>query len=139
MPLPSGGDELVRTPSGDPYFQPDARSYPQREFQQEIRRELIRHRAGAKDARVPKPCFKDDDDPNALYDAHHAHPLFLGGAESTDNLCALRTDKHQQAHRELNNQNQMRDQDGTWIACRVCEGILTRHPGGQEYDIEGRK
>ncbi len=132
LPLPSDRRPLVRTPSGDEYIEPDKRSKPQKELQEAIR--------AARDRGVPppSPCFKNDAEVNAPYDAHHIHPLYLGGAEDSVNLCALRADYHQEGHPELNDQKAMLAH-ATWIACRICSGYLPSHPAQQEYEIAGRK
>jgi hypothetical protein len=123
---------LIRTPSGDDNLEPDHRSKPQRDLNKEIRE----HRD--KGLPPPRPCFDDDVEPNKSYDAHHRHPLFLGGAEDTVNLCALDTDYHTRGHRELYHQEDMLN-DAIWIACKVCEGNLRRHPAQQSYESTGRK
>jgi hypothetical protein len=132
LPLPSDRRPLVRTPSGDEYIEPERRSRPQREMQEEI------NDARARGLPPPRPCFRNDAEPNAPYDAHHIHPLYLGGAEDPINLCALRADYHQRGHPELNNQTEMLD-DPVWIACQICDGYLPHHPALQEYEIAGRK
>ena len=139
MPLPGGQRPLVRTPSGDDYIEPDKRSKPQRDLQKEIEKQRDRHRSGKPGAYVPRPCFANDADPNAPYDAHHIHPLYLGGAEDEINLCALRTDYHQRAHPALNNQKMMLNTNAVWISCKVCSGHLPDHLALQEYYIDGKK
>jgi len=132
LPLPAERRPLVRTPQGDWNLSPDQRSQPQRDLQREI------EEARKRNVPPPRPCFRHDAEPNAPYDAHHIHPLFLGGAEDEKNLCALRADYHQKGHPRLYNQHEMLS-DAVWLACRICEGNLRRHPGGQEYYISGRK
>ena len=132
LPLPSERRPLVRTPSGDDNLEPDRRSAPQRRMQEEINRNR------ADNIPPPRPCFASEADPNAPYDAHHIHPLYLGGAEDDINLCALLTDRHQAGHPQLHNQSPMLDHP-VWVACKICEGYLPRHPGSQAYVIEGRK
>jgi len=132
MPAPSDRRPLVRTPSGDEYIEPEKRSKPQKELQEAI------NDARKRGVPPPSPCFSDDAEPNAPYDAHHIHPLYLGGAEDATNLCALRADYHQQGHPQLNNQTAMLG-NAIWVACRVCNGHLPSHPALQEYEITGRK
>jgi hypothetical protein len=132
LPLPRSNRPLVRTPSGDPYIEPEARTGVQEELQRYIRR--------ARQNGVPPPalCNQDEGSPNAPYDAHHIHPLFLGGAEDWVNVCALRADYHQEGHPQLYNQHAMLNHP-VWIACKICEGNLRNHPAQQEYEIEGTK
>jgi hypothetical protein len=137
MPPPSPQRPLVRTPSGDAYIEPDKRSKPQSDLQKEINEQRERHRSGKPGAYVPRPCFKSDADPNDLYDAHHMHPLYLGGAEDEINLCALRRDYHQRAHPMLNNQKLMFSTHPVWINCKVCSPHLPDHLALQEYEIFG--
>jgi hypothetical protein len=132
LPLPRSSRPLVRTPSGDPYIEPEARSGVQEELQRHIRRARAERRL------PPNLCNQDDAMPNAPYDAHHMHPLFLGGAEDWVNVCALRADYHQDGHPLLYDQRDMLEHP-VWIACKVCQGNLRRHPALQEYEIEGRK
>jgi len=84
----------------------------------------------------PRPCFEDDAEPNAPYDAHHAHPLYLGGEDADYNLCALRADRHQKGHPRLDNQSGHLDE---YMECRICSPLLSRHPVGQTYEITGEK
>jgi hypothetical protein len=138
LPLPRDSRPLVRTPSGDWNLEPEATSTPQRNLQQEINAALERFRGGDRGAEVPRPCSDTDTDPNAPHDAHHIHPLFLGGAEDEINLCALAADMHQLGHPLLYNQHLMLAHP-TWIACRECRGNLRNQPGEQHYYIEGEK
>jgi hypothetical protein len=135
MPPPGQQRPLVRTPSNDDYIEPDRRSQPQRKLQQEISEQRDRHRSGKPGAYVPRPCFKNDADPNDVFDAHHMHPLYLGGAEDEINLCSLRTDLHQRAHPALNDQKVMFTTDPTWIHCKVCSAHLPDHLALQQYEI----
>jgi hypothetical protein len=72
-------------------------------------------------------------------DAHHLHPLYLGGAEGSDNLGAVEFNRHRLGHKLLNDQTEMFETDPTWLHCReqkmVCSPFLTRHPVGQEYEV----
>ena len=74
--------------------------------------------------------------PTEPVDAHHVHPLYLGGEDAPENLSAVEFNRHRLGHRLLNNQALMFETDPTWIRCRVCSPLLTRHPVGQEYEIE---
>jgi hypothetical protein len=123
-------------PSKDEYISPDKRSGPQRKLQEAIKNALDRHRRGEPGVEVPRPCFKDDADPNDLYDAHHKKPLYLGGAEDDVNLCALRTDLHKAAHPRLNNQKDMLSHP-VWIACRICSGQLPDIPVNKSTKSKG--
>jgi hypothetical protein len=138
LPLPPEKRPLIRTPSGDWNLEPEKRSKPQRDLQKAINAAQERFRGGDRSAKVPRPCSDTDTDTNAPHDAHHIHPLFLGGAEDEINLCALVTDKHQEGHQQLYNQHLMLSHP-TWIACKVCDGNLRNHPAGQEYEIEEEK
>jgi hypothetical protein len=129
---------LERTKTGDPYRSPDKRSIPQRRLQQRITAAWERFQAGDRSAQVPEPCSDTDTDPNARHEAHHIHPLFLGGHDDDVNLCALAREAHRLGYLQLYNQQDMLLHP-VWIACRVCEGNLRKHPGQQEYDIEGEK
>jgi hypothetical protein len=84
----------------------------------------------------PEPCFPEDVDPSEFYDAHHIHPLYLGGIDEPTNLCALNRDKHRAGHPQLDNQIEHLDE---YLACRVCSPFLTEHPQLQEYAIVGEK
>lgn len=132
LPLPGSGRALMRTPSGDHNLPPEARSAPQRMLQGQIKL--------AREHNVPPPmlCIQKEVLENAPYDAHHRHPLFIGGAEDEVNLCSLRTDFHQDGHPALYNQRDMLA-DSVWMAYRMCEGDMRRHPAGQKYVIQDRK
>jgi hypothetical protein len=67
-------------------------------------------------------------------DAHHTHPLYLGAEEAPYNLAAIEFNRHRLGHKLLNNQMYMFETDPTWINCRVCSPLLTKHPKGQEYE-----
>jgi hypothetical protein len=132
LPRPSERFPLIRTKSGDPNIEPDHRSKPQNDMQKEIKQ-------ARQKGVLPEPlCFEHDVEPNTPFDAHHIHPLFLGGREDQVNLCALRSDWHQKGHPRLLNQQDMLN-DPTWIANKVCEGNLRNHPAEQEYKIGGSK
>jgi hypothetical protein len=88
-------------------------------------------RAGA---RVPQPCdVNRDNDPNGIYDAHHIIPIYLGGVDSRENLCALETELHQKGHPKLDNQLAHLFE---YEQCGYCTASLSRHCADQEYDIE---
>jgi hypothetical protein len=84
----------------------------------------------------PQPCFANHAEPNAPYDAHHVHPLYLNGEEAEWNLCALHADLHQHGHPSLNNQTEHLEE---YRECGVCSGYLSHHPVGQEYYIIATK
>ena len=137
LPKPSGED-LERTKSGDPYREPAKRSGKQKTLASKIKSEHTRFQNGERDAVVPQPCSYRDKDPNELHDAHHIHPLFLGGEEDESNLCALQIDVHRLGHIQLYDQRPMLSHQ-PWITCKICEGNLRNHPGQQEYYIDGEK
>jgi hypothetical protein len=130
LPEPNSPRSLIRTPAGDRVWEGIDRGPEQRRFAQEIA--ANRHRL----IPPPKPCFSQDSEPNAPYDAHHKHPLFLGGEDAYYNLCALRADRHQLGHPALNNQTALLPQ---YEECGICSGYLTKHPAGQTYYIAGEK
>ena len=76
--------------------------------------------------------------PGAPADAHHMHPLYLGGEDAVYNLGALDPSEHQVGHRRLDDQSSML---GTpeWQACKPISPALKNHPVNQEYYIEGKK
>ena len=132
LPLPADRRPLVRTPSGDWNLAPERRSTPQQDLYNAI------VEARRKNVLPPRLCFKDAE-PNTPFDAHHIQPLFLGGAEDKVNLCSLFIDHHQIGHRQLLDQSSMVNSDPAWKACKITKSNLKDHPGGQEYDIRGRK
>jgi len=77
-------------------------------------------------------CGNDVFEPGVDYDAHHIHPLFLGGGDYDENLCALSHPTHVAGHRRLNDQNAWID---TYRQCGINSGTLTRHPQMTEYFI----
>lgn len=77
-------------------------------------------------------CGNDTFEPGIDYDAHHIHPLFLGGGDYEDNLCALSHRMHVAGHRRLNDQSAWID---TYRQCGIESGTLTRHPQMTEYVI----
>lgn len=132
LPLPADSRPLVRTPSGNWNLEPEKRSTPQRDLYNAI------VEARRKNVLPPRLCFKDAE-PNTPFEAHHMHPLFLGGAEDKVNLCSLFIDYHQIGHRQLLDQSGMVNSDPVWKACKITKSNLKDHPGGQEYEIRGRK
>lgn len=68
--------------------------------------------AANKQAHVPpeNPCFDDEQEPNAPYDAHHIHPLYLNGEEVKENLCSVETGRHKEGHGRLNYQVMHREE-----------------------------
>lgn len=79
--------------------------------------------------------FDPDMLPGELADAHHMHPLYLGGEDAPYNLGAVEHNRHMLGHKLLNNQHIMFATDPTWQRCRVCSPLLTKHPIEQEYEI----
>jgi hypothetical protein len=130
LPPPVGPRSLVRTTTADREWEGIERGKAQSDFQEEIRR------ARERLVPPPHPCFDDDAEPNAPYDAHHAHPLYLGGEDAPFNLCALRADRHQIGHPRLDDQSEHRDE---YLECGVCSTRLSQHPPGQTYQIVGEK
>ena len=100
LPLPVAPRSLIRQSGGDREWEGIDRGPAQRKFAEEIRRNR------EKNIPPPHPCFSNDAEPNAPYDAHHAHPLYIGGEDSEFNLCALRADLHQKGHPRLDNQTE---------------------------------
>jgi hypothetical protein len=131
LPWPSVSPRiLVRTTAEEREWEGIDRGPEQRRFQAEIRRNRQRL------VPPPNPCFQDSAEPNAPYDAHHAHPLYLGGEDANYNLCSLRADMHQLGHPRLDNQTQHLDE---YLECGICSGFLSQHPPGQTYEIVGSK
>ncbi len=131
LPFPTISPRLlIRTSAADREWEGIDRGVPQRRMQEEIRR--------ARDRLVPppNPCFENDAEPNAPYDAHHAHPLYLGGEDAEYNLCSLETGRHQRGHRRLDNQSTHLPE---YIECGICSAFLSQHPVGQIYEIVGEK
>jgi hypothetical protein len=130
LPEPMGPRLLIRTSSDEREAEGIDRGREQRRFKDEIdaaRNQLIP---------PPNPCFDDDADPNAPYDAHHAHPLYIGGGDEEFNLCSLETGRHMLGHRRLDNQASLLPE---YEACGICSGSLKNHPIGQTYEIIGSK
>src|SRR5439155_3071617 len=125
LPLPTTSPRLLaRTGAGEREWYGIERGADQRRMQEEIRR------ARERLVRPPHPCFETDAEPNAPYDAHHVHPLYLGGEEAEFNLCALRADRHQQGHPRLDNQLEHLPE---YLECGICSPFLSQHPVGQTY------
>jgi hypothetical protein len=136
LPGPSTTD-INRNSRGSNEYQANERGYEQERLRNEIAEAFENHRRG-RPREVPDPCFEHDRDPNALHDAHHKHPLYLGGYDTGENLCALRRQRHQRGHAQLNDQSSMAG-DSTWTTCRMCSSFLPKHDPGQMYEIVGRK
>lgn len=124
---------LQRTPSADLEWEGIGRSEEQSFLARQIRE--------ARDRLVPppSPCFPesaDDVDPNAPYDAHHRHPLYLGGEEAAWNLCALRADRHQAGHPRLDNQSEHLP---VYVEHGICSPFLRFHPPYQHYEVVATK
>ncbi len=112
----------------------EQRGRPQSELAKKIKeaRELTRDQ---KRPTLPEPlCFDDLEhkDPNAIYDAHHIQPLYLGGKEQEYNLCALRQEYHGPGHPKLNDQKEFLDM---YLLSGICSSFLYDHPEGQKYTI----
>ncbi|TFW31749.1 eCIS core domain-containing protein [Massilia horti] len=88
----------------------------------------------------PSPCDPmvehDESRWNAPYDAHHIHPLYLGGLDVRTNICALEAHMHQSGHPRLDNQPNHLDE---YMQCGICSASLKLHPAFQEYYIVGTK
>ncbi len=130
LPLPEG--ELVRVRSGAEESEVDADD--RGAAQQRMRRHIDDWRAGRETA--PSPCHASDLDELMRYDAHHRHPLYLGGRDQDFNLCALDTDRHIRGHRRLDDQRAMAERDPLWLACRVRQRFLRFHPVNQHFHVE---
>jgi uncharacterized protein DUF4157 len=102
----------------------------QREF-----RKLINHNR-EKHIPPPNPCFDGEDEDFMPYEAHHIHPLFLGGGDEVFNLCSLLDTKHRSGHIRLNDQSKFIEE---YRDCGICSRFLTRHPRDQRYEIVEKK
>ncbi len=82
----------------------------------------------------PETCFDDlqHQEPNNLFDAHHIHPIYLGGQDFTSNVCALEYGLHVRGHRRLDNQIEWLND---YQQCGERSGYLSRHSTGTEYAI----
>ena len=121
---------LQRTPSADVEWLGIGRAEEQTRLAREIRE--ARNRL----LPPPRPCDPDDAEPNAPYDAHHRHPLYLGGEEADWNLCALRADRHQRGHPRLDNQT---EHLAEYMEHGICSPFLRLHPAYQQYRIVASK
>jgi hypothetical protein len=121
---------LQRVPSADVEWQGIGRAEDQSQLAREIRE--ARNRL----VPPPRPCDPDDAEPNAPYDAHHRHPLYLGGEEAEWNLCALRADRHQRGHPRLDNQTEHLEE---YMEHGICSPYLRFHPPYQQYRIVASK
>lgn len=88
----------------------------------------------------PQPCDPDVENDsgrwNDPYDAHHMHPLFLGGGDSVSNLCSLNAAFHQSGHPRLTNQSEYLD---VYRQCGINTAHLYNHPIGQVYYVDAHK
>ena len=135
LPYPDGPDPLARTPSDVR----EAEGLGDRgAAQRRLRDEIVDARA--RGLPPPRPCDPGaTDDPgrwNAPSDAHHKHPLYLGGVDALSNLRALDADLHQIGHPRLDNQTAWLDE---YVRCGICSAWLTDHAAYQEYVILGTK
>ncbi len=130
--LPPPGGELVRVRSGaeEAEVEADDRGAAQRR----MREHIDDWRAGREVA--PPLCHATDFEAFLRYDAHHRHPLYLGGRDQQYNLCALETDRHQRGHRRLEDQREMAGHHPVWLACRVRQRLLRFHPVNQRFHVE---
>jgi hypothetical protein len=121
---------LIRTSKGDREFEGTDRGVEQRKFADEIKY------AREKGVPPPDPFYPRDSYENSPFDAHHIHPLYLGGEDARFNLCALRTDLHQIGHPRLDDQESWLEE---YLEQGICYGHLKDHPIGQTYTIRKRK
>ena len=131
LPLP-GFERLVRVKNEDVDFPKERRGGAQARLQKEIAENRSRLLP------PPRPCFPvEGADPNEPRDAHHRHPLALGGLDADNNLCSLEADAHQTGHPRLANQIEFLDEHRR--ECCYCSPNINLHPAGQDYFIQGRK
>jgi len=135
LPLPDDADDLARTPASVR----EAEGVGDRgRAQARLHEEIVRARQQG--VPPPSPCDPDVEwDPyrwNAPFDAHHKHPLYLGGVDAAANLCALEADLHQRGHPRLDDQT---DFLPVYEQCGICSGRLSLHPEYQYYVIVGTK
>jgi hypothetical protein len=130
LPLPES--ELVRVRSGaeESEVEADDRGAAQRR----LREHIEAWRAGREVA--PPLCHAADFEEFLRYDAHHRHPLYLGGRDQAHNLCALETDRHQRGHRRLEDQRVMAEHHPVWLACRARQRYLRYQPANQHFHVE---
>ncbi len=88
----------------------------------------------------PQPCDPDVENDsgrwNDPFDAHHMHPLFLGGRDTMSNLCSLSAGFHQSGHPRLTNQAEYAD---VYRQCGINSTYLYHHPMGQVYYVDALK
>jgi hypothetical protein len=131
MPLPTLSPRpLVRLDAADREWEGIDRGAEQQRFSREI---AVHRQRGVP---PPSPCFTDDAEPNTPFDAHHTHPLYLGGEDAHYNLCALETLRHHRGHSRLDNQTPWLEE---YTAEGICSPHLKDHPSGQTYEIVGSK
>jgi hypothetical protein len=136
LPVPADGLPLRRNRNKDSEneWDGDERGAEQRKMQKEIKRRRDRCRKEGLCEPPPQPCSDEDHDPNAVYDAHHIHPMYLGGKDQQHNLCSCETGRHQSGHRKLDNQRSRAASDPIWNACGITEPRLNKHATNQHYD-----
>ena len=130
LPYPQLYRPLQRTPSADLEWEGIGRGEAQSGLARQIRE--ARNRL----VPPPSPCIPEDAEPNAPYDAHHQHPLYLGGEDAEWNLCALRADLHQVGHPRLDNQTEHLPE---YLEHGICSPFLRFHPPYQGYEIVATK
>jgi hypothetical protein len=131
LPLPTFSPRLlVRQNAGDREWEGIDRGVEQQRFTREIAE------ARQKGVPPPSPCFEDDAEPNTPFDAHHGHPLYVGGEDARYNLCSLETLRHHRGHARLDNQAPWLEE---YVAHGICSPFLKDHPSGQHYEIVGSK
>jgi hypothetical protein len=137
LPYPDDPTGLVRTP-GD--LREDEAMGGRGPEQRRMYNQIVAARQGRRLMPPPRPCDpaveRDESRWNTPYDAHHRHPLFLGGFDVPANLCALEADLHQRGHPLLNNQMEFLPD---YMEEGICSGYLTHHPALQTYMIVGEK
>jgi hypothetical protein len=77
-------------------------------------------------------CSEHDDEPNVVRDAHHRHPLYLGGEDERWNLCGVENKAHEYGHKALDDQSEFAEE---YARCGVLQTSLRLHAEGQEYQI----
>lgn len=130
LPYPPLVRWLQRTNAGDREWEGVERGAEQRRFREEL------DEARRRGIPPPQPCFENDAEPNTPYDAHHTHPLYIGGEDARYNLCAVETGQHMRGHRRLDNQTPFLAE---YIECGICSPFLKDHPSGQVYEIVATK
>jgi Domain of unknown function (DUF4157) len=137
LPEPEDAD-LVRTKADLREVEGTDRGPNQQDFSRCIRKWKDDPKHPDLESECPDRGFYQDGlQPSEPIDAHHLHPLYLGGGDDwPGNLGALETMRHRKGHAQLDNQQHMFDTDPTWAACNVCSPRLSKHPVDQEYSVE---